>query len=50
MGGGEALGILLLIGAIMMFESDQPKKKNNDINIFEWLPMEDPNKSRRSRK
>lgn len=49
MGGGEALGILLIIGLIMMFESDRPKKKSN-INIFEWLPMEDPNKSRKGRR
>lgn len=48
MGGGEALGILLIIGLIMMFESDRPKKSN--INIFEWLPMEDPNKSRKGRR
>lgn len=47
---GGALGIVLVIALIMLFESDSGSKKKSDVNIFEWLPMDDPNKSRRSRK
>lgn len=47
---GGALGIVLVIALIMLFESDSGSKKKSDVNIFEWLPMDDPNRGRKRRK
>lgn len=50
MGGEGALGFLIVIAIILMLDGDSGSRRRSDVDIFEWLPMEDPNKSRGRRR